>query len=48
MDPKLTLLLLLIGLVVGLSNLDEENLNRMRRQLALGRWRGFVPGRRKH
>jgi hypothetical protein len=47
MDPKLTLLFLLIGTVVGLSHLSEENLTRMRRQLVDRRWREFVPVRRK-
>lgn len=47
MDPKLTLLFLLIGAVIGLSRLSEENLLRVRRQLTAGRWREFMPGRRK-
>lgn len=47
MDPKLTLLFLLIGTVVGISHLSEENLTRMRRQLVDRRWREFVPVRRK-
>jgi hypothetical protein len=47
MDPKLTLLFLLIGTVVGLSHLSEENLIRMRRQLVDRRWREFVRIRRK-
>jgi hypothetical protein len=47
MDPKLTLLFLLIGAVVGLSHLSEENLTRMRRQLVDRRWRQFVRIRRK-
>jgi len=47
MDPKLTMLFLLIGAVIVLSNLSEENLGRMRRQLSARRWREFVPGRRK-
>jgi hypothetical protein len=47
MDPKLTLLFLLIGTVVGLSHLSEENLTRMRRQLVDRRWREFVRIRRK-
>jgi hypothetical protein len=47
MDPKLTLLFLLIGTVVGLSHLNEENLTRMRRQLIDRRWREFVRIRRK-
>jgi hypothetical protein len=47
MDPKLTLLFLLIGTVVGLSHLSDDNLSRMRRQLIDRRWREFVRGRRK-
>jgi hypothetical protein len=47
MDPKLTILFLLIGCVVGLSHLNEENLGRMRRQFVASRWRQFVPMRRK-
>jgi hypothetical protein len=47
MDPKLTILFLLIGTVIALSNLTDERLARMRRQLAARRWREFVPGRRK-
>ena len=34
MDPKLTLLFLLIGTVVGLSHLSDDSLSRMRRQAA--------------
>jgi hypothetical protein len=47
MDPKLTLLFLLIGTVVGLSHLSDDSLSRMRRQLIDRRWRKFVRGRRK-
>jgi hypothetical protein len=47
MDPKLAILLLLIGSVIGLSQLSDENLKRMRLQLVARRWRDFVPGRRK-
>lgn len=42
MDPKLTMLFMLIGAVVVLSHLTDENLTRMRRQLVDGRWRNFV------
>jgi len=45
MDPKIALLFLLIGSVIGLSHLSDENLRRMRRQLAAMRWREFMPGR---
>ena len=47
MDPKITLLFLLIGAIIGLSRLSDESLLRMRQQLADGRWREFMPGRRK-
>jgi hypothetical protein len=47
MDPKLTILFLLIGSIIGLSHLNDDNLARMRRQLIVRRWREFVPGRRK-
>jgi hypothetical protein len=47
MDPKLTILFLLICAVIGLSHLNDENLGRMRRQLVRRRWREFIPGRRK-
>jgi hypothetical protein len=47
MDPKIALLFLLIGSVIGLSYLSDENLGRVRRQLAARRWREFMPGRRK-
>lgn len=47
MDPKLTIFFLLIAVVIGLSHLGEENLGRMRRQFVSGRWREFMPGRRR-
>lgn len=47
MDPKIALLFLLIGSVIGLSHLSDENLGRVRRQLEAGRWREFMPGRRR-
>ena len=47
MDPKITLLFLLIGSVIGLSYLSDEILERIRRQLTTTRWRDFVPGRRR-
>jgi hypothetical protein len=47
MDPKLTILFLLISCVIGLSHLNEENLGRMRRPFVDRRWREFVPGRRR-
>jgi hypothetical protein len=47
MDPKLTILFLLISCVIGLSHLNEENLGRLRRQLVGRHWREFVPGWRR-
>ena len=47
MDPKLTILILLIGTVIGLSHLSDDRLSRVRRQLAGRRWREIVPGWRK-
>jgi hypothetical protein len=47
MDPKLTILFLLIGCVIGLSHLNEDNLGRMRRLIASRSWREFVPLRRR-
>ena len=47
MDPKITLLFLLIGSVIGLSYLSDEKRGRFRRQLSSMRWRYFVPGRRR-
>jgi hypothetical protein len=48
MDPKLALLFLLIGTIIGLSNLSEESIARLWRQLIVRRWRGIVRGRRKN
>ena len=47
MDPKLTILFVLIGSIIGLSHLNDDNLAHMRRQLVIRSWREFVPGRRK-
>jgi len=47
MDPKITLLFLLIGSVIGLSYLSDEKWGRFLRQLNSMRWRNFVPGRRR-
>ena len=47
MDPKLAILFMLIGTVIGLSHLGEANLIRMRRHLIRLRWRDIGPGRRK-
>lgn len=47
MDPKITILFMLIGAVIGLSRLNDENLGRMRRQFVQRRWREFVPSWRR-
>jgi hypothetical protein len=47
MDPKIALLFILIGFVIGLSHLSDESLGRVRRQLTAGRWREFMPKRRR-
>lgn len=47
MDPKLTLLVLLIAGVIALSHLGEGTLDRIRRQSAVRRWRELRPGRRR-
>ena len=47
MDPKLTLLFLLIGAIIGLSHLSEKSLARVKQQFAMRRWREFVPAWRK-
>jgi hypothetical protein len=46
MDPKLAILFMLIGCIVGLSHLGEGSFDRMRRQFA-ARARDLVPGRRR-
>jgi len=47
MDHKLGLLFLLISSIIGLSHFNDENIERLRRQLVARRWREFMPGRRK-
>ena len=47
MDPKLTMLFVLIGAVVVLSHLTDDNLTRVRRQLVDRHWRNFVRISRK-
>lgn len=42
MDAKLTLLFVLIGTIVGLSNLGRDG--GLRNALTGGRWRQIVPG----
>jgi hypothetical protein len=43
MDPKLTILFMMIATIIMLSHLGEENLGRMRRQLGDRRWRELLP-----
>jgi hypothetical protein len=47
MDPKLAMLFLLIGTIIGLSHLDEDSVARVKQQFALRRWREMLPARRK-
>jgi hypothetical protein len=47
MDPKLTLLFLLIGTVIGLSHLGDATMRRSWRPSLSQRWREFVRPRRK-
>jgi len=47
MEPKITLLFLLIVSVIGLSRLNDEFVERIRRQLGEGRWREILPRRRR-
>jgi hypothetical protein len=47
MEPKIALLFLLIACVVGLSHLNDEFVDRIRRQLGEGRWREIRPRRRR-
>ena len=47
MDPKIALLFLLIASVIALSHLSEENISRVRQQLADLRWREIIPRRRR-
>jgi len=47
MDPKLTILLMLIACIIGLSHLGDETSRRMRRLLPGQRIRNMMPGRRR-
>jgi len=47
MDPKLTILFVLIGTIVALSHASEGGFARMRRVGVSLRWRQFVPGWRR-
>jgi hypothetical protein len=43
MDPKLTVLFLLIGSIIGLSHLSCENITKIKSEFYGQRWRGIVP-----
>jgi hypothetical protein len=47
MDPKIAILFLLIGTIVGLSHLGQGGLARTPRLFARRRWREIMPSRRK-
>lgn len=47
MDPKLTILFVLIGTIVALSHAGEGGLTRLRQASVTRRWRQLVPGRRR-
>ena len=47
MDPKLTILFMLIACIIGLSHLGDEAFCRMRRLLPGQRLRNMMPGRRR-
>jgi hypothetical protein len=43
MEPKLTMLFLLFGAIIGLSQFNYESLTKMKRELDGRRWRDIVP-----
>ena len=47
MDPKLTMLFLLFGIIIGLSQFNYENLTEMKRGFEGRRWCDIVPRWRK-
>ena len=47
MDPKLTILFVLIGTIIALSHVSEGGFDRMRQVGVSRRWRQFVPGWRR-
>jgi hypothetical protein len=47
MDPKLTMIFLLFGVIIGLSHLSSENLTKLKREFGGRRWRTNVPRWRK-
>jgi len=42
MDPKLTLLVVLIGTIVALSNVNREGVDQLRRSLVGRHWRRIL------
>lgn len=47
MDPKLTILFMLIACILGLSYLGDATFGQMRRLLPSRRLRNMMPGRRR-
>jgi hypothetical protein len=47
MDPKLTILFLLIGTIICLSHLSREIMTKIKRKFEIQHWRGIVPRWRK-
>jgi hypothetical protein len=47
MDPKLTILFMLIACIIGLSHAGDSPLARVWRLLPTNRLRGIMPGRRR-
>ncbi len=47
MDPKLTILFMLIACIIGLSHLSDTSFGQMRRLLANHRLRDMMLGRRR-
>jgi hypothetical protein len=43
MDPKLTILFLLIGTIIVISRHDDENTAKVKREFNSQRWLGIVP-----
>jgi hypothetical protein len=46
MDPKLTLLFVLIGSIIALSNINDGTFSRIGRQLFARNWRSLMARRR--
>ena len=47
MDPKLVMLFLLIGTIIGLSHVSAETLANMEREKHSKRWRNILQSRNK-